>query len=199
MKFLKIALVTFAFQAPLALGNPNNTEGAAKFRDYNCTSCHGPNGLHPILSTYPIIGGQSKDYVVLQLKEMRSGARAHGNSKIMISVAKSIAESEYEVIADYLASVKPVAPKDSVALTGKGADAYKSRNCHTCHGDVGKTPIVPNYPVLAGQNPLYALSQMRAIKSGERSSGMSMVMKALVAEVPDDELIAIAEYLHSVR
>jgi cytochrome c len=40
---------------------------------------------------------------------------------------------------------------------------------------------------------------MKDIKSGARANGMSMAMKAMVANVSDAELEAIADYLFKVQ
>lgn len=172
--------------------------GAKKFRDYNCTACHGPQGKFPILAQYPKLAGLSKEYVVQQLSDFRAGNRAHSNSKIMGPIAKSLAPADYEVLGEYLASVPAADPtKTSSTAVSKGAEAYTARNCHTCHGEAGRAPIVPYYPRLAGQSSKYLAQQIRAIKSGERANGMSAVMKAMIVELPDAEIDLIAEWLQN--
>ena len=54
-------------------------------------------------------------------------------------------------------------------------------------------------PKINGQNKTYLLNQMKDIKSGARANGMSMAMKAMVANVSDAELEAIADYLSKVK
>ncbi|MEO2267219.1 c-type cytochrome [Pseudoalteromonas sp. YIC-656] len=90
----------------------------------------------------------------------------------------------------------------AMAMNAQAADGkalYTEKNCHTCHGADGKTPIMPLYPKLAGQNKDYMVAQMKDIKSGARSNGMSMAMKAMVANVSDEEFEAIAAYLAGVQ
>lgn len=76
-----------------------------------------------------------------------------------------------------------------------GAQLYQARGCTACHGPNGAKPIAPNYPKIAGQNAAYALVQMQDIKSGKRNNGLSQIMKPIVANVPDAELKAIADWL----
>ena len=57
------------------------------------------------------------------------------------------------------------------AFAMDGAALYKSKTCFSCHGQDAKTPILPIYPRLAGQNAEYALNQMKDIKSGARANG----------------------------
>ncbi|MBE0369578.1 c-type cytochrome [Pseudoalteromonas sp. MMG013] len=80
-----------------------------------------------------------------------------------------------------------------------GAALYTAKMCQTCHGAEGKAPIMGMYPKLNGQNKDYLVAQMKDIKSGKRNNGMSMAMKAMVANVSDAEIDAIAEYLSKVK
>ena len=75
-----------------------------------------------------------------------------------------------------------------------GAELYKTKTCYTCHGKDGKTPIMPSYPNIAGQNAEYSLQQMKDIKSGARANGMSAAMKGIMHLVSDEEMKALAEY-----
>ncbi len=86
----------------------------------------------------------------------------------------------------------------SAAVAADGAELYKAKACFSCHGADAKTPIMPLYPKLAGQNAQYALNQMLDIKSGKRANGQSAVMKGIVAGVSDDDLKAIAEWLSTL-
>ena len=93
------------------------------------------------------------------------------------------------VLADGLfAAAAAVAAPDGAAL-------YKDKTCWSCHGKDAKTPLVPTYPKLAGQNAEYALAQMKDIKTGARSNGQSAAMKGVMHLVNDDEMKAIAEWL----
>ena len=76
-----------------------------------------------------------------------------------------------------------------------GAELYKTKTCFTCHGKDGKTPILPGYPKIAGQNAEYSLQQMKDIKSGARANGMSAAMKGIMHLVSDEEMKALADYM----
>lgn len=76
-----------------------------------------------------------------------------------------------------------------------GAALYKARICGTCHGANGSHPVVADYPIIAGQNAGYLLRQMIDIRDGRRANGLSSLMQAAVAEVTDEELSVIAEWL----
>lgn len=76
-----------------------------------------------------------------------------------------------------------------------GAQLYKTKTCFSCHGKDAKTPILPIYPKLAGQNAAYAAQQMKDIKSGARANGMSAAMKGVMHLVNDEEIQAIADWM----
>jgi cytochrome c len=82
---------------------------------------------------------------------------------------------------------------DAEALDGE--TLFNERTCLTCHGKDAKTPILPDYPILAGQNAAYALRQMQDIKSGARSNGNSAAMKGVMFLVNDDEMKILSEYI----
>ena len=93
-------------------------------------------------------------------------------------------------------------PEPPAAAPGaplSGAELYKQRTCFACHGADAKTPILPVYPKLAGQNPAYLLQQALDIKSGARSNGNTAAMKGVMHVVSDDELKIITEWLGTLK
>jgi cytochrome c len=80
-----------------------------------------------------------------------------------------------------------------------GADLYMKKTCFSCHGKDAKTPLLPIYPKLAGQNPDYAYNQMQDIKSGARNNGQAAAMQGVMHLVNDDEMRAIANWLASLQ
>lgn len=89
-------------------------------------------------------------------------------------------------------SMSPLAQADGAAL-------YQSKTCWSCHGKDAKTPLLPIYPRLAGQNAEYAFNQMKDIKSGARANGQSAAMKGVMGLVSEAEMKEIAVWLASVK
>jgi len=83
----------------------------------------------------------------------------------------------------------------AAVLSADGEKLYQTKTCSTCHGKDGRTPIMPMYPKIAGQNAAYTLQQMTDIKSGARSNGQSAAMKGVMHMVSDDEMQALSEYI----
>ncbi len=76
-----------------------------------------------------------------------------------------------------------------------GAKLFTDKTCHSCHGKDANTPIMPNYPSIAGQGKEYLVQQIKDIKSGARSNGQTAAMKGVMHLVSDEEIDAIATYL----
>ncbi len=79
-----------------------------------------------------------------------------------------------------------------------GAKLYREKTCIACHGADANTPLLPEYPKLAGQSALYAANQMRDIKSGSRANGNTAAMAGIMHLVTDAEIDALATWLESL-
>ena len=82
-------------------------DGAKLFQDKTCWSCHGKDAKKPLLPEYPKIAGQNAKYIERQMLDIKSGARANGNSAAMKGVMGLVSEAEIKEIATYVASLKP--------------------------------------------------------------------------------------------
>jgi len=85
------------------------------------------------------------------------------------------------------------APTSGAGLSGEAL--YREKTCIACHGADARSPILPTYPKLAGQNADYLYHQAQDIKSGARANGNAMAMKGVMHLVDDDELRAISNWL----
>jgi cytochrome c553 len=83
------------------------TKGDAKRGIPPCMSCHGVNGKgqSPSVSTYPVIGGQHKSYLVAQLTHWRSGERSNSPDGVMNKVAKTLTDAEINALTDYISGL----------------------------------------------------------------------------------------------
>ncbi|AYN21647.1 c-type cytochrome [Alcaligenes aquatilis] len=52
-------------------------------------------------------------------------------------------------------------------LVNAGGQAWKNLNCASCHGEDAKTPLNPEYPILAGQHADYLRQALMAYKRGQ--------------------------------
>lgn len=94
---------------PLALSALSAQAGDGKtlFTEKTCNACHGPEGKKPLMPDYPRIAGQNEAYIAKQMADIKSGARANGNSAAMKGVMHLVNDQDIKDIAAYLAKVKP--------------------------------------------------------------------------------------------
>jgi cytochrome c553 len=79
-----------------------------------------------------------------------------------------------------------------------GEELFGLKGCNGCHGAKGLSPL-PSFPSIGGQNKEYIFNQLHDFKSGARSNAASVMMKGAVADVNDQEMVLIADYLSSVK
>ena len=87
-------------------GNAAAADGAELFKSKTCWSCHGKDANTPIMPVYPKLAGQNADYAFAQMKDIKSGTRANGQSAAMKGAMGLVSEEEMRVIADWLATLK---------------------------------------------------------------------------------------------
>lgn len=93
-----------------------------------------------------------------------------------------------------LASAAP-----AFAQTPTGPELWAARTCIACHGHDAKTPILPEYPKLAGQSAAYTLRQMQDIKSGARANGNTAAMKGIMHLVSDEDMKILSDWLATLN
>ena len=62
-----------------------------------------------------------------------------------------------------------------------------------------KTPLMPEYPKIAGQNAQYLERQMLDIKSGARANGNSAAMQGVMGIVTEADIKELAEYISTLK
>jgi cytochrome c553 len=72
----------------------------------------------------------------------------------------------------------------------------KTVACSICHGDALKG--LGNVPRLAGLHPIYIARQLYLFKDGNRNGIDAQLMKKSVAQLTDDDIVALAAYLGSL-
>ena len=108
-------------------------------------------------------------------------------------MTKAVSKMVVPVMASVMIALSP-----GIAAAGDGEALYNTKTCFTCHGKDGKTPIMPGYPNIAGQDKAYVSQQMKDIKSGARNNGQSGAMKGVMGLVSEEEIEAIADYVASM-
>ena len=78
------------------------------------------------------------------------------------------------------------------ALVTSGADG-RTVACATCHGADLKGML--DTPRIAGISPTYVVRQLNDFKNGDRVGTLSSLMLLAVANLTDEDMVAIAAYL----
>lgn len=91
---LLLATAVHAADGPVAAGKARASTA--------CAVCHGPLGLAMAPNT-PNLAGQPEPYLIEQLKNYRSGKRAH---EVMSVIAKPLSDQDIDNLAQWYASLQ---------------------------------------------------------------------------------------------
>lgn len=166
-----------------------------------CSACHGQSGEGRPDAGYPRLAGLSAGYLLHQLNDFASGARA---SDIMHPVAKALTEDERKAMATFYASATTnKAPGDKTtdqkveaagaALAERGLWGKSLPACAQCHGPKGQG-VGDAFPRLAGQSSAYIVGQLTAWKTGRRNNDPLHLMTGIASKLDDMQIAAVAAY-----
>ena len=93
-------------------GSGDNPAAEKLFRDGDpargipaCAGCHGKKGKAPVNANYPVIGGQHREYLRVQLFHFRGGDRSNSPDGMMNNAAKNLSDAEIDSLAGYLSGL----------------------------------------------------------------------------------------------
>jgi cytochrome c553 len=169
---------------------PEDVAQGKVLAESTCAGCHGANGISET-STVPHLAGQRSAYLFLELKAYQSEARGDNP---MNSQVKFLSDDALFKVSAYFASLDPpqaeAANSAKVAVDPVQVGKTAAAACAGCHGEFGVS-TTPGMPSLAGLDPKYTVSAMKAYKSGQRESEL---MKSMLASVTDPSMDNIALY-----
>lgn len=96
----------------------------------------------------------------------------------------------------FIAYVPPGTLKKGEGLVRTG-NAGKTIACGTCHGADLKG--LANIPAIAGRSPSYLVRQMFDMKAGTRTGTLMPMMQPVVANLTNEDMLAIAAYIASLE
>jgi cytochrome c553 len=203
MKKTVIAVLAAAFVGlipNLLLAQGDAAAGQAK--SALCGSCHGADG-NSLLAMNPKLAGQSARYMVKQLQDFKSGARA---GVTMAAMVLSLSDQDMEDLAAWYSSQQPTlqgANPESIELAQR---LYRAGNseiavaaCSACHSPTGKGNAPAGFPSLSGQHAEYTLQQLKDFRSGVRQNDGGEMMRTVVERLTDKELEALASYVSGLN
>jgi cytochrome c553 len=121
------------------------------------------------------------------------GTEPIGNRIIVVPQDKERAESRdmHSGFIDYV-PIGSIKAGEALVTTGAGG---KTLPCAICHGPTLKG--LGDIPSIVGRPLIYVFRQLNDIQSGNRHGGNVALMKAVVANLSREDMIAIAAYLGS--
>ena len=203
MRKLCVLILTALF---LALGtsllNAQGDPAAGQAKSALCASCHGVDG-NSDLSVNPKIAGQNYNYIVKQLQDYKSGARANATMSAMVA---ALSEQDMMDIAAWFSSQEVILLGANVETLELGERIYRAgvkelsvAACSACHSPTGGGNGPAGFPSLSGQHPEYTLMQLKAFRAGERQNDSSAMMRSVVERLTDAELSALANYVSGLH
>ena len=102
---MKFGLI-LAGVAAAAFAAPALADGKALYLEKTCIACHGKDAKKPLTPEYPKLAGQNAKYAENQMKDIKSGARANGNTAAMKGVMHLVNDEEIAQLAKYLSEIK---------------------------------------------------------------------------------------------
>ncbi len=178
----------------LAVASPAAAD-AVQDRLPACLGCHGEKGQSATAET-PSLGGQQKDYVLVQLYMFREKLRT---VEIMNQMAQGLSDDDLRAFSEQIAKLAPPPPVSDAADAARIARAQAlvvKNHCNSCH-----TPTLAGQgqvPRIADQREDYLLRTLREYKSNTRH-GYDAAMAEVVAPLTDQDFADLAYYLARVR
>lgn len=189
-----------------------------------CVSCHGADGGGNADGGIPALAQLPQKYFTKQIADFRSGARTNAKDlsvedvhtaagyyvSFMKSIAKALSDEDAAAAARYYANLpppkkqpRPGAVDPAVIARGQelainGAWDRQIPPCFKCHA-VGGLGVGQNFPPIAGQHASYTVNQLQAWKTGARRNDPQQLMKTTAANLTDEEIRAVAEYLATLE
>ena len=177
---------------------------AGKAKSAACGGCHGFDGNSAIV-TYPKLAGQNEAYITKQVKDFKADSAR--KNEIMKGMVASLSDEDAADIGAYFQaqSLSAAATFDETKIAA-GRELYKGGNlqtglpaCQACHGPKGSGTAGIGYPQLGGQYVEYTLAQLKAFKNGSRTNDDKELMRSIVADMSEEDMVAVANYIASLK
>ena len=183
-----------------ALAAGSKEAGQAKAA--TCSACHGMDGnsLNP---EWPNLAGQGEAYLVRQLKAFHSGQR---QNVLMSPMAAILSDQDMADLAAFFSSQTVRGGEADPSKFKAGQRVYRSGKvneqvmaCAGCHGPDGRGNAPAGFPAIHGQHSTYVAAQLRAYKSGARTTDPNQMMRTIAASLSEDEIDAVASFIQGLR
>ena len=183
-----------------ALAAGSKEAGQAKAA--TCSACHGMDG-NSVNPEWPNLAGQGEVYIVRQLKAFHAGQR---QNVLMSPMAAILSDQDMADLAAYFSSQTVRGGEADPSKFKAGQRVYRSGKvneqvmaCAGCHGPDGRGNAPAGFPAVHGQHSTYVAAQLRAYKSGARTTDPNQMMRTVAASLSEDEIDAVASFIQGLR
>ena len=203
------ATLTIATVPTFAAGDA----AAGEKKSTQCAICHTKDGnsINPI---WPKLAGQSAKYITKQLQDFKAGRRSDDSMRGQV---ESLSEQDIEDLAAYFSSqTNQPSKSDKPELLKVGENTYKKGRikehvtaCVGCHGFTGagnsalfgsiKVNSPVEAPLIGSQHAVYVVKQLKAFRDETRSNDIGKIMRNIAAEMTDEEIEAVAQYIATLH
>jgi cytochrome c553 len=159
----------------------------------SCTTCHGNDG-NSAAAAYPNLAGQTAEYLVKQMMDLKEGRRPN---QIMSTMIQIMTPEDIRDLADYfsaqnLSASTFHADPDRVAEGKKIAAEGKCTTCHqTNFKGVGVIPRVSR------QQYNYTVKQLKDFRDGVRTNDNGLMVPN-TKNLTDDQIKSLVHYLSTL-
>jgi cytochrome c553 len=189
MKLLAIALATGVLCSFPALADV----AAGIRKSASCTTCHGNDG-NSAAAAYPNLAGQTKEYLVKQMTDLKEGRRV---SQVMTTMIQIMTPEDINDLSEYF-SVQVPQRNSFTSNPEKAAAGQKlavEGKCTICHQPSLKGLGV--IPRISRQQFNYTVKQLKDFRDGVRTNDGGL-MTPIVKDLTDDQIREIAHYLNTL-
>lgn len=154
----------------------------------SCAHCHGTDG-NSSSGNYPSLAGQTKEYLVTQIKAFKTGVRKNAMMSPSVGV---LADQDVADVSEYFASQTMIRGsfKPDPALAAKGKQIVEEIKCAACHQPGLKG--LGDFPRIARQKFPYIVKQLKEMREGVR---VSEIMGPVAKTLTDEQIEALAHYI----
>lgn len=221
---MKKGIVALVFMGMLLTARAADLE-AAKEKAAVCAACHGAEGISASGAVGPNLAGQGEKYLLKQLRDFKSGARA--NAVMGAQVATLTDEDMVNLAAYYAAFPTPPAatsgageePEEMLKL---GEALYRGGDmtngipaCAACHGPSGAGIGPAAFPQLSAQHWDYTRAQLLLFRAAadledqpsdvdkagiiHRANDPNQMMQDIVKKMTPKQIEAVSRYIQGLN
>ena len=168
-----------------------------------CGACHGADG-NSLVPTFPKLAGQGERYLLKQLNDIKSGARAVVPMTGMLS---GLSEQDLADIAAYFASQNMGVGAADPKLVARGQELFRGGKldqgmpaCTGCHSPTGAGNAAAGFPKIGGQHADYIALQLTGFREGERTNdGDTKIMRSIAEKLSNKDVAALSSYIQGLH